>query len=713
MEPQVQEKLNPPVASQRMTARRAAMADAIVQEGRKLRRVQVGLRAIAHSLETETCAVELAGITGKGQVYDLLTYKSLSQCSATLQKLLKDQPTFEAARQQLEALLSQQEPQEDPKPSAEQSRLPVEALCFLPFTDNAVVLEDPEKLPNQGDYVRGKSPRGIELEGFVSALGRVSLKLTNETYIKGAAEVLARLPEDLAEFSHLPGKTQSDKLEYLFRPHEIYCLSGWSIAEVSGTELAEHRGWSISLVDDDVDIRKGEDAFYLSLKRVSLQGDDEIIQYCTQAIDQVENAMEAIARYETAAQQCATGELAPSIIDPDDSDSVVIESLPESITTPVLHAVGFLSADEADVLLRNSHTLGFLRADEADALLQHSQSLPWRHNTIKMYGKEIPLPRREIMFGDAGCSYQYNGVTLEALPWTPELQALREKVEAATGYRYQAVIGNLYQDGGDHIGWHSDDSAEMGDSPAIASISLGATRRFSVRDKTTKKTQSFDLQHGSLLFMPPGYQSTHLHKIHKTTKPVGLRINWTFRPHVGAKLATQEAIAPVLSADDPVAEASSTFSKVPEPTITPEPPHKTPPLGCVVHVNQHHDLYVGRANASRRLEGSKWQNPYRIGRDGDRPTVLQKFERHLLGRADLMAALEELRGKRIACWCCKEDEMLTADDPLKCHGQILLKALRGDYRDESGSVLEHLEKPSGFRFEPIKRNDEVLQGCLF
>lgn len=80
-------------------------------------------------------------------------------------------------------------------------------------------------------------------------------------------------------------------------------------------------------------------------------------------------------------------------------------------------------------------------------------------------------------------------------------------------------------------------------------------------------------------------------------------------------------------------------------------------LSCtvVVHKRQPHDVYIGRP--------SKWGNPFMIGRDGDRAAVVAKFETWVLAQPDLMAAIGELKGKRLACWCA----------PASCHGDVLAK----------------------------------------
>jgi alkylated DNA repair dioxygenase AlkB len=177
----------------------------------------------------------------------------------------------------------------------------------------------------------------------------------------------------------------------------------------------------------------------------------------------------------------------------------------------------------------------FLSKEEADKLYQHCQELQWQQNTIRMLGKTMPVPRLECIYGDEGCDYLYSkSVLLKPLPWTSALAQLRDKITAATGYSFRIVIGNQYRSGQDSIGWHNDSEASMGVNPAIASISLGSVRKFQIKPIGGKPTD-FWLEHGSLLVMLPGCQSTHLHQVPKTNKVVSTRINLTFRPHVGGK----------------------------------------------------------------------------------------------------------------------------------------------------------------------------------
>jgi alkylated DNA repair dioxygenase AlkB len=177
----------------------------------------------------------------------------------------------------------------------------------------------------------------------------------------------------------------------------------------------------------------------------------------------------------------------------------------------------------------------FLSKQEANELYQHCLKLQWQQNQIKMVGKTLLVPRLECIYGDEGCEYLYSkSVLLKPLPWTSSLAELRDRITAVTGYSFRIVIGNLYRSGQDSIGWHADNEQSMGLNPAIASVSLGAERKFQIKAIGGKPTD-FWLEHGSLLVMHPGCQSTHLHQVPKTKKLVSTRINLTFRPHVGGR----------------------------------------------------------------------------------------------------------------------------------------------------------------------------------
>ena len=151
-----------------------------------------------------------------------------------------------------------------------------------------------------------------------------------------------------------------------------------------------------------------------------------------------------------------------------------------------------------------------------------------------MFGKSQVLPRLEVMFGDSeDYFYIYSGsVELRAKRWPPFLVQLKALVESATGHRYQVTIGNQYRTGQDSNGYHADNEPTMGVSPAIASISLGATRTFRIKAKAKGSTShAYQLGHGDLLLMEPGCQENWVHAVPKSGKPFGVRVNWTFRPY--------------------------------------------------------------------------------------------------------------------------------------------------------------------------------------
>jgi alkylated DNA repair dioxygenase AlkB len=163
----------------------------------------------------------------------------------------------------------------------------------------------------------------------------------------------------------------------------------------------------------------------------------------------------------------------------------------------------------------------------AEVLARLMGETAWRAETVTVFGKRHPQPRLTAWHGEA--SYTYSGLTLAPLPFTPLLQAIREAAEAGTGHRYNSVLLNYYRDGRDSMGMHADNEPELGPEPAIASVSFGATREFVLRHRRTGRTLRLELADGSLLFMGGTLQQHWLHGINKTAKPLGPRVNLTFR----------------------------------------------------------------------------------------------------------------------------------------------------------------------------------------
>lgn len=135
-------------------------------------------------------------------------------------------------------------------------------------------------------------------------------------------------------------------------------------------------------------------------------------------------------------------------------------------------------------------------------------------------------PRLTASYGDEGVTYRYSGTTNVALPWTPTLLEIKEKIEAVQG-QYNYCLLNRYRSGQDSMGMHADNEPEMGD--VIGSVSLGAIRTFRIKHNKTKETMSFPLGHGSLLIMAGTMQQFWKHEVPKTKQAVGERINLTYR----------------------------------------------------------------------------------------------------------------------------------------------------------------------------------------
>ncbi|TNE86440.1 MAG: alpha-ketoglutarate-dependent dioxygenase AlkB [Deltaproteobacteria bacterium] len=172
----------------------------------------------------------------------------------------------------------------------------------------------------------------------------------------------------------------------------------------------------------------------------------------------------------------------------------------------------------------------FLDPEEADQALATLLDLPWRADSIVLFGKRHPLPRLHQWFGDPGLAYTWSGLRMEPVPWTPALAALRDRVSARCGVAFNTVLANLYRDGQDAMGWHADDEDELGPEPVIASLSLGATRDFQLKHRTLDlPTWTLPLTHGSLLVMSGTTQASAKHALPRRKRCQDPRINLTFR----------------------------------------------------------------------------------------------------------------------------------------------------------------------------------------
>lgn len=172
----------------------------------------------------------------------------------------------------------------------------------------------------------------------------------------------------------------------------------------------------------------------------------------------------------------------------------------------------------------------FLERDEACSLLNHCrESVEWRTELVTMFGQTHVAPRLVSCYGDPGNMYRYRGSAQQPLPWTGPLGSLRNRLVSETGAPFNFVLMNRYRDGNDYVGFHSDDERDLAPQPVIASLSLGSTRRFRVRKRTTGESRHFDASHGSLILMWGDSQSQYKHALIKTSRPVGERFNLSYR----------------------------------------------------------------------------------------------------------------------------------------------------------------------------------------
>ena len=157
------------------------------------------------------------------------------------------------------------------------------------------------------------------------------------------------------------------------------------------------------------------------------------------------------------------------------------------------------------------------------------QQIPWQHDEVIIYGKKIITKRKVAWYADNNLPYKYSNTVKEALPWDKTLLALKTLVEQYAHVHFNACLLNLYHNGTEGMGWHSDNEKELLHNGCIASLSFGADRKFMFKHKATKHTLSLNLQSGSLLLMKGATQQHWQHQLAKTTKQPHPRINLTFR----------------------------------------------------------------------------------------------------------------------------------------------------------------------------------------
>lgn len=200
-----------------------------------------------------------------------------------------------------------------------------------------------------------------------------------------------------------------------------------------------------------------------------------------------------------------------------------------------------IAMDDAEIL----YYPNWVTDDAAAWMAALKAELRWEQPEIIIAGKPRRIPRLQAWCGDDNAVMAYSGRRFYPQPWHPVLTCLRRRLGELLDRDFNSVLVNLYRDGNDSVGWHSDDEPELGPEPCIASISLGATRRFSLKKrlfpstdagadagmvaKTRQKNIGLDLKNGDLLVMAGQTQRKWHHSLPKTKKCVGERVNLTFR----------------------------------------------------------------------------------------------------------------------------------------------------------------------------------------
>jgi alkylated DNA repair dioxygenase AlkB len=194
--------------------------------------------------------------------------------------------------------------------------------------------------------------------------------------------------------------------------------------------------------------------------------------------------------------------------------------------------------DTEQNLLPNNGTVNYFGPVFTPKLADHFyhqllNTIDWKNDEARIFGKQYITKRKVAWYGDLGYSYTYSNITKVALPWTQDLLKLKKVVEDLSGFTYNSCLLNLYHSGDEAMGWHSDDEKSLEKNSCIASLSLGAERKFSFKHKNSGQTVSLNLESGSLLLMKNETQTYWLHRLNKSTKIKQPRINLTFRTFAG------------------------------------------------------------------------------------------------------------------------------------------------------------------------------------
>ena len=179
----------------------------------------------------------------------------------------------------------------------------------------------------------------------------------------------------------------------------------------------------------------------------------------------------------------------------------------------------------------------FYDAAECECIYRHLlHEHRWPYNRYAVAGRQFILPRLQTWHADPGIRYSYSNNLLQTRSWTPLLSEIRAQIETYLNFPFNSVLVNLYRNGNDYVGWHSDNEPELGEHPFIASLTFGAERQFEFRHKKSSENGRLLLRSGALLIMQPTFQHHWLHSVPIDQNVTEGRINLTFRKVIPAKL---------------------------------------------------------------------------------------------------------------------------------------------------------------------------------
>ena len=174
-----------------------------------------------------------------------------------------------------------------------------------------------------------------------------------------------------------------------------------------------------------------------------------------------------------------------------------------------------------------------LTPEQSEKYLQYFlANLAWQHDEVILHGQYYKTGRKVAWYGDENYQYHYSGTFKQAHLWNPALFRLKQHIEKLVGHSFNSCLANLYENGIQAVGWHSDDEPSLvkaGQETVIASLSFGATRKFSFKHKHKAEKVDLLLHSGQLIVMRGKTQQYWKHALMKSTKIVEPRVNLTFR----------------------------------------------------------------------------------------------------------------------------------------------------------------------------------------